>query len=432
MKFSTRQLAEALTRISLGAPVGRYWLGFSGGLDSTVLLHAVWRLQPPQEVAAVHINHRLHSDADKWAAHCRQVCRDWNIRLEVLEVDARARPGESPEAAARQARYAAFQKLLAPGDYLLTAQHRDDQAETLLLQLLRGGGPAGLAAMPPVDRFGAGHLARPLLPFDRQSLQVYAEAEGLEWIEDSSNAVLGFDRNYLRHKVLPLLKPRWPGYTKTLARVARHQAEAAALLAEIADRDFASVRGGQPGTLSASGLREFSGSRRRNIIRHWLRKQALDLPTEAVLNQIMAMLSAASDRSPAVAWKHTEVRRYRDDLFFLRLSLENRIESHAYSWAPDTELAPSELGLTLSRSELEKQGIVLPNIDLQVRFRRGGERITLPGRRHSHSLKKLLQERGVPPWLRERLPLIYAGQRLLAVLGLNPPIIGEGINHSAI
>lgn len=431
MEFSASQLAKALAGISSPGPSARYWIGFSGGLDSTVLLHAMWRLQPRQEIAAVHINHGLHPDAAHWTAHCRQVCRDWHIRLQVVEVNARGQPGESPEAAARQARYAAFRELLEPGDYLLTAQHRDDQAETLLLQLLRGGGPAGLAAMPAIMPFADGHLVRPLLSFDRQALQAYAEAEGLMWIEDGSNASLEFDRNYLRHKVLPVLRPRWPAYPKTLSRVAGHQAEAAALLAEIAEDGFAIATGSYPGTLSVSRLQEISGSRRRNIIRHWLRKQALDLPSEAVLHQIMTMLDAAPDRRPAVVWGHTEVRRYRDDIFFLRFPPEAHDANRAYPWPPDTTLALPELGLVLNRRELEKQGIVLPSAGLEIRFRRGGERIMLAGRRHSHSLKKLLQERGVPPWLRERLPLIYAGERLVAVLGTHPPILaGDDLSYS--
>lgn len=429
MKFSTSQLATALARICRDKPAARYWIGFSGGLDSTVLLHAMWSLRPPQALAAVHINHGLHPDAPQWAAHCRQVCRDRDVRLEVIEVDARAGRGESPEAAARQARYAAFRNLLEPGDYLLTAQHEDDQAETLLLQLLRGGGPAGLAAMPPVTGLAAGWHGRPLLAFSRAALGIYAEAEGLQWIEDGSNTDPGFDRNYLRHHVLPHLRSRWPGHAKTLARAARHQAAAAALLVETAEADFAAVRGDYPGTLSISRLREFSEIRRRNVIRHWLKRQALGLPTEAVLEQIGALLTAAPDRCPEVRWGNTEVRRYRDGLFFLQ-SMDVPDPGREYHWPPGTALSLPELGLTLDRRELESRGVVLPAAALRVRFRRGGERIRLLGRRHSHSLKKLLQECGVPPWLRERLPLVYEGERLVAVLGLQPAIAADGLNRA--
>jgi tRNA(Ile)-lysidine synthase len=433
MKFSTGQLAKALALISRDQPVARYWVGFSGGLDSTVLLHAMQRLHLPQALVAVHVNHGLHPDAARWVAHCRRVCHDWNIRLEVVEVDARAAPGESPEAAARQARYGVFQKLLSPGDCLLTAQHEDDQAETLLLQLLRGGGPAGLAAMPPVAGLAAGRLGRPLLAFGREDLHAYAEAESLRWIEDGSNADPGFDRNYLRHRVLPLLKARWPGYAKTLARAARHQAEAAALLAQTAEADLAAARGDDPGALSVARLRAFSGVRRRNIIRHWLKRQAGILPTEAVLDQIGMILTAAPDRRPEVRWANTEVRRYRDGLFVMP-SVAVSDPGREYHWPPGVALPLPELGITLDRLELESRGIVLPAAALRVRFRRGGERIRLPGRGHSHSLKKLLQERGVPPWLRERLPLVYEGEgegeRLVAVLGLQPPIVADGISRA--
>lgn len=433
MKFSTSQLAKALTRISHDEPAARYWVGFSGGLDSTVLLYAMWRLCLPQPLAAVHVNHGLHQDAAHWTDHCRRVCHDWNIRLEVVEVDARAGAGESPEAAARQARYAAFQEQLMPGDYLLTAQHEDDQAETLLLQLLRGGGPAGLAAMPAVTGLAAGRHGRPLLTFGREALRVYAEAEGLQWIEDGSNTDTGFDRNYLRHRVLTHLKTRWPAYAKTLARAARHQAEAAALLAETAEADLATVRGDYPGTLSVARLLAFSEVRRRNVIRYWLKRQAFVVPSEAVLDQIGAVLTAAPDRSPEVCWANTEIRRHRDGLFALP-SREALDPGREYPWPPDTPLPLPELGMTLDRRELESRGIVLPAVVLRVRFRRGGERIRLPGREHSHSLKKLLQARGVPPWLRGRLPLIYEdrreGERLVAVLGLEPAIVAAGISRA--
>lgn len=303
----------------------------------------------------------------------------------------------------------------------------------MLLQLLRGGGPAGLAAMPAVTGLAAGRHGRPLLAFSREALRVYAEAEDLQWIEDGSNTDTGFDRNYLRHRVLPHLKARWPAYTKTLARAARHQAGAAALLAETAETDLAAVRGASPGTLSAARLLAFSEVRRCNVVRYWLKRQALAVPSEAVLDQIGAVLTAAPDCCPEVRWANTEVRRYRDSLFVLP-SVAALDPGREYHWPPDTALPLPELGVTLDRRELESRDIVLPAAALRVRFRRGGERIRLPGRGHSHSLKKLLQERGVPPWLRERLPLVYEdereGERLVAVLGLEPPIVADGISRA--
>ncbi|MDG4605564.1 MAG: tRNA lysidine(34) synthetase TilS, partial [Candidatus Contendobacter sp.] len=248
----------------------RLIVGYSGGMDSHVLLHllAMQReLWPERTLEAIYVDHGLHPASAVWGGHCARVCRELNVPFRTLRIDARPAPGESPEAAARQARYAALAAALEPDAALLTAHHRDDQAETLLLQLLRGAGPHGLAAMPEAARLGQGRLLRPLLNVDRAALLAYAHTQQLQWIEDASNADTGFDRNYLRHRILPLLRERWPAANRVLARSARLCAETAGWLDAEADADLARVMTARPDALSVPALRELSELRQRNLLR---------------------------------------------------------------------------------------------------------------------------------------------------------------------
>ena len=323
------------------------WVAYSGGVDSHVLLHALTSLRPlpGMEVGAVHVNHGLQADAGHWQAHCREVCRDLDIPFIAQQVDGRAAAGESPEAAARQARYRALREWLPPGHCLLTAQHLDDQAETLLLQLLRGSGVRGLAAMPPLAAFGEGHLLRPLLDYPRASLLAYARQHGLKWIEDPSNTDTGLDRNYLRHHILPVLRERWPAMSETLARSAGHCAEAADLLADLGMQDITILSQDTLETLSVAGLRKLPPARRRNALRHWIVQRGGTAPSAAVLSRVNDdILGSRADAQPCVRFGHHELRRYRDRLYLLPLSpqpptdqvLEWDIGSHTRIFATGT------------------------------------------------------------------------------------------------
>ncbi|HSP01681.1 MAG TPA: tRNA lysidine(34) synthetase TilS, partial [Thioalkalivibrio sp.] len=252
-------------------PASRLVVAFSGGLDSHVLLHALAALcgEGFYELHAIHIHHGLNSQADAWADHCARVCRDLDVGLEVIAVNARAARGESPEAAARAARYQALASCMKEGDGLLTAHHRRDQAETLLLQLLRGAGSAGLAAMPRWQPLGSGWHGRPLLDVSREAIEDYARERDLHWIEDNSNLDARFDRNLLRQQVMPLLRARWQGVDETLARAAAHQAEGLGLLGDLARQDLEQIRGELPGTLSVSELTGLRPARIRNVLRFW-------------------------------------------------------------------------------------------------------------------------------------------------------------------
>ncbi len=405
-----------------------YWVALSGGMDSTVLLHALVQLrrQLPAPLQAVHLDHGLHADSAQWAAHCRGLCRELELPLVERTLQLQPSPGTSIEAEARKARLAAFRAIIAPGDLLLAAQHQDDQAETLLLQLLRGSGLNGLAAMPALAELPPGYLARPLLRFGRRELRGYAERRNLCWVEDPSNAETGFDRNYLRHRVLPLLAERWPAYAKTVSRSARHCAEAQGLIDHLAERDFTRVRGSRPATLSVSALVALDAPLCRALLRRWIRERGFSAANSRRLDRIIhEVLSAAPDRSPVVEWPGAEVRRYRDDLFLLT-PLPEPPGSGSIDWSigPEFDL-PAGLGvlrITRPTPDDARPPASLP----QVRFGVTGARCGMFGRGGHKSLKKVFQEHGVPDWVRPYVPLLYLNAELAAVGGFCRCAVGEG------
>ncbi len=407
-------------------------VALSGGMDSSVLLHATNRLKeqlPKLNVSAVHIHHGISDNADAWDAHCETLCSRLAVPYRCLTVDARATAGESPEEKARDCRYQALARVLGKGECLLSAHHQDDQAETLLLQLLRGAGPRGLAAMPEVSILGEGRLVRPLLGFTRQQLHDYARGHGIAWVEDDSNADTRLDRNFLRHQVVPSLKQRWPAMAATLSRAAGHIAGSAALLDELAALDLAQCQGsGVAGTdgsggsaltgLDITALGHLHSDRQRNLLRYWLRQLSLPVPQSQQMQHILTdVLHAGPDRVPCVQWAGVEVRRYRKRLFAMA-PLAPHDSCARYGWNLTDPLAlpvgclrsvpASGKGL---RANLGATGVT-------VAFRQGGEVCQPAGRQHRHELKKLFQEAGVPPWQRDRIPLLYVEDDLAAVAGL--------------
>lgn len=422
---------------------GRCLVAYSGGIDSHVLLHAMGQLRaqlPGVEVRAVHVDHGLHPQSASWALHCMQVCSQLDVPCDVLAVNARASSGTSPEAAARAARYAAFRGIVRSGDLLLTAHHQDDQAETLLLQLLRGAGPRGLAGMAKISRFGTAWLGRPLLEFSRAALSEYAAAQRLDWIVDPSNADIRFDRNYLRHEILPALQRRWPAASATLARSAQHCAEAAGLLQALAQNDLQATRippsdapaeGKAAGRkkefqpameresgLSVSRLLALSPVRQRNVLRFWIEQAGLPLPQQRHLERLQNdVLRAAADAEPCMYWPGAEVRRYRDALYAMP-PLAPFDELQQWKWNFDAPLRIAGAGL-VTASPNQGTGLRAEACasDVRIAFRGGGERIRPAGRAHHVTLKNLFQEAGVPPWRRNRVPLLYIGDRLAAVAG---------------
>jgi tRNA(Ile)-lysidine synthase len=434
MRLVERLHPDLLAAALADSAGGRLWIAYSGGLDSHVLLHAAAGLREGLrlDLRAVHIHHGLQPDADAWAAHCAAVCSALDVPLEVCRVAARPAAGESPEAAARAARYAAFRAMLQPGEVLATAQHRDDQAETLLLALLRGAGVHGLAAMPAAAPLGAGRLLRPLLDLPRAALLDYARTRGLHWIEDPSNADTTFDRNRLRHRVIPSLRERWPALDRTLSRSTAHCAEAAGLMDELADELLAGlgiaaeVGKSLPRVLSVAGLRRLSPPRQRLVLRRWLLRRGFPPPDADRVRRITTeVLEAGGDRQPLVAWPGCEVRRHRDALHALPPLPEPP--------APGTCLLPapkvSSLSLPPPLGTLSwvLDGAVM-TAQVSVCFGVGSLRCTRPGRPAADP-KTLFQEAGVPAWLRPQVPLLCLDGALAGVGGVR--LCGSGLKQLA-
>jgi tRNA(Ile)-lysidine synthase len=377
-------------------------VGFSGGLDSTVLLHALSRSDEARArgLRALHVHHGLHPDADAWIAHCERVCAALDVPLVVRRVQVRP-TGHGPEATARAARMAAFAEVLRDGEALALGHHQDDQAETFLLRALRGSGVDGLRAMRRWRRFGHGWLWRPLLDVPRGVLAEYARRHDLAWIDDPSNADTTLDRNFLRHRVLPLLRERWPRADAALALSAALQGETQALLRAEDARLLEAAQAGRRDTLALQLLRTWPAARRARVLRRWMDALGLPpLPRHGIACIETEVLTAPHDAHARFAWSGAVVRRWGDVL-------------HA-DW--ERPALPPDWG-----TRWDGRGSVsLPDGDrlwlegapggfeppLRVAARHGGERIRLPGRTHSHALKHVLQDHAVPPWVRERLPLL--------------------------
>ena len=416
-------LTDTLQAFLTAYPATAYVIAYSGGLDSHVLLHACAKLsqqQPQWQFRAVHIDHGLQADSLAWAQHCQCVCAQLAVPLTVRALHLQIPQGASLEAVARNARYAVFAEYLQAGEILLTAHHQDDQAETLLLHLLRGSGMDGLAAMPVIRSFAQGHLGRPWLACSRKQLQQYALQHQLVYIQDPSNADCRFDRNFLRQQVMPLLQQRWPAVSKTLARAARLQGENRTLLAEMVAKKYLQIVGNQPSTLSVQKLTQYDQFMQKALLRHWLSTQGLQRPEDKQLQQILQLLKARPDASPCVSWAGCEVRRYQDNLYVmppLRAHDPTQYlkwqDIHQPLWIESLQqyLQPDLLAAWQAYLQQHPQPVT-------VRFRQGGETLWIPYRRGHHSVKHLLQEAGIPPWQRQRLPLLYIGERLIGIIGV--------------
>jgi tRNA(Ile)-lysidine synthase len=404
---------------------GPILVGLSGGLDSSVLLH--WLAEQPtirtQGLRALHVHHGLHPDADQWGEHCRNLCQQLGLGFEIARVDVRHTLGLGPEAAAREARHAAFAEHLQTGETLALAHHRDDQAETVLLRLLRGSGSEGLAAMRDTRPFAAGRIWRPLLGTPRADLLAYAGAHSLAWIEDPSNQDTRLDRNFLRHRVLPVLAERWPHATAALAQSARWLEEDATLLEGEALYRLREVVGSAPNTLSVPALLALDPAWRSRVLRYW--RRSLDFspwPESAHLVIESQLLVTRPDALPEYRWPGGVLRRWRD-----RLYLDHPRPSLPEEWCCDWDgRATLELPTGDSLALLPGKGVrvkfheaksTLTPFPVLVRARHGGERIQLPGRDHSHSLKHVLQAQGIPPWERARMPLLFAADGELLAAG---------------
>jgi tRNA(Ile)-lysidine synthase len=396
----------------------QFLIAYSGGLDSEVLLALFAQLQQQMGVAvrAIHINHQLSPHASTWAEHCRNSCAHYGLGFQTCTVDLMLKAGDSLEQEARRARYRVFAEELLPDEYLVTAHHQDDQAETLLLQLLRGSGLKGLSAMPKVKVFGRGFHLRPLLDVGREQIANYAADHHLHWVEDESNADSTLMRNFIRHQWLAPFKQHFPNVAVNLARAAKHCAQAQQLLEEFAHQLLPELAGSKPQTLSVNKLLTLELEKRHLVIRTWLSQLSLPMPNQKKLNEISnSLLLASVDKNPQVEWQGVSIRRYRDDLYALmQRTFKNPLPS--YVWDLTQNLYIPEVGI-LRALPVTGHGISKSKLkQVRVKFQQTGAQICLPKRGHRR-LKNLFQEWGVPPWQRSQIPLLYAGDKLVAVMG---------------
>ena len=395
------------------------WLAYSGGVDSHVLLHLLAKSDQIETIHAIHIDHGLQQDSAKWTQHCQETALALNCQFHSVQVEVKDIATLGMEAAARTARYQAFKDTLATDDVFLTAQHQQDQAETLLLQLLRGAGPKGLSAMATRSHQADLEIIRPLLAISKQAILTYAEQHQLKWIDDPSNSDTQWNRNYIRHTLWPDLIKRWPSAAKTISRSAEHCAEADELMTDLAQQDCLNLSiDCASNTLNITDLLTLSTARQRNLLKHYLEKSARPSPSTAILHCIIDELCLAQqDAQPVVTWADIEVRRYQNILYFMTaLTPHDNSQVIAFNDLNNIELMANK---TLQWQQTSGQGIseAMIKSGLTLRFRQGGETVKLQGQEHHKTLKHLFQQWQIPPWQRDHIPLIYKDNQLISVMG---------------
>lgn len=431
-------LTRALEALRAASPFPSLAVAYSGGLDSAALLHAAagWCTRNGIELYAFHVHHGLSANADMWLAHCGTRATMLGARFEARRVTVAA-AGSGTEASARKARYAALGEMCRAYEVplLLTAHHLDDQAETVLLQLLRGSGPAGLSGMEMSNRAESllgddvTVIARPLLDVTRADLQAYVSEHDIEYIDDESNQDTRFARNALRHQVMPALEQAFPGYQQRFARAAAHAQSAQRLLREMGEQDLASCLVGD--AIDCAKLRALSADRAANMLRHWFHQRGLAMPSTAWLAEMLEQaVEARYETQMLVTHPECHIRRHRDRLFITPRLAPLAAEREAgddyippgqpFRWDGETSLAFPAYGGHL-RIEMAEEGIDpawLREQQLEISFRRGGERVKPAHNRPSRALKYHYQELDIPAWERSRLPIVHAGIHVLFAAGI--------------
>lgn len=397
----------------------RIWVAFSGGVDSHVLLHLLASAEATdfQSIHAIHINHGLQSQSQQWTQHCAAVASELGVDFISVDVKVDNISRLGMEAAARDARYKALEQSLTVNDVLLLAQHQDDQAETLLLQLLRGAGPKGLSSMGAEFKLGEVQALRPLLTESQADILSYATQHKLKWVEDPSNEDTQWSRNYLRHTLWPVLSERWPNAAKTLSRSAEHCAEASSLLDELAERDLQELAADSSAkSLPIDQLLSLSSARRNNLLRFFINLNQFLAPSTVNLQRIVDEVCLAKlDSVPVVSWTGVEVRRYQNQLYVMPPLVEHNCEQVIIiSGFNNIDLGN---GTILEWQPSVGRGIKASLIEggLLLRYRQGGERIKPQGSEYHRTVKHLFQDWAIPPWQRSRIPLIFHNDELLAI-----------------
>ncbi len=422
------QLTVCLTNISHASHI---YIAYSGGIDSHVLLH-LCASQPElnPKITAVYVHHGLQPKAESWALHCQQEAEKLAVAFQLLRVNAHPKNGQSPEEAARDARYHALESLLGDGEVLLVAQHQEDQLETVLLQLFRGAGVQGLAAMPASTAFGKGQMLRPFLRVSKQAIQDYAQSHHLNWVDDPTNKCDDFDRNFLRNQILPLVKTRWPAVAKTVSRSASHCANAQQLLTELAEDLLTPVLNCTDNTLAISKLAKLASNKQQLVIRQWFKQQNLQMPSTQFIEAIFkTVINTKSSSNPQLKKAGFVIRRYQDKLYCNKDQPEFKsLKSLDWPQSENKIVLPDHSILQRHSATSGIPASLWQTAKVTIRFREGGEKISLEGRKGQHSLKNLFQEAAIPPWERDLMPLLYFDEVLVAVadLWLNSQIQKSG------
>jgi len=391
-------------------------VGYSGGLDSTLLLKFLSQVVDPARLCAVHINHGLSPHANRWQEMAAQFCAQIGVDLHIEKVQIEPK-GKGWEAEARDQRLAVFERLMNPGGLLFLGHHADDQAETVLYRLLRGSGPRGLSAMSACRPLGSGQLIRPLLGWKKAQLATCGQQLNLHWVEDESNADNRFDRNFLRNRVIPQIAERWPDFQQSLQTSAQLCSESEQLAEALAVEDMAGLdlrpeRAGH--SIAANKFAALPAIRQRNLLRHWPHFNGLPMPGGKIIDEVLtSVLRAGEDREPQVIWQSLRWSKFRDRLYLLNAqNLQFDRQLLVWDLKQSLRLADSSL---LSAVETTSAGLRADIGAVEIRYRQGGERCKPSGRSRSNTLKKLLQEHGLEPWWRDRVPLLYIGDDLVAV-----------------
>ncbi len=412
---------QVIDKILLNPSIGNIWIAFSGGLDSTALLHMLAENSEKligKKITAVHIDHGLQKVSSEWAKFCGELVRSYGINYKLVTLNLEKTPGESIELSARNARYSAFEQLLNKStDTMLFAHHADDQVETFLQQAMRGAGVQGLSGIPESRKLGKGRLLRPLLDISRKQLEVYAKQQHLKWIEDPTNQQSDYDRNLLRNEIIPLLEKRWPGAKKALLRSASHCKEASEQIDAFACAELQRICTGN--LIDVAELKQLDFIKQKNILRLWIRNNSIVLPnTDRFESGIESLLNAKADKNPILDWDFGIIRRYQGMLYIDKIKENDKLFKEK-DWDLNTPVALNKRFTLVSTSGagvgISKQCI--DRNDISIRYRQGGERCRPFGRNGSHELKKIFQEYQIPPWIRRSIPIVYIGGEIACVVG---------------
>lgn len=419
--------SDSLVDTSLRAFLSTYdaaptvWVALSGGLDSSVMLHALCHAKwvVPQKIKVIYIDHGLHAESVKWQQQCQQQCQQWGLALYIERIESAPTPGESVEAWARSQRYQLFSQHLAQDDILLMAHHADDQIETLLLNILRGAGPRGLSGIPVMRSLGQGKIIRPLLTCPREAIRQYAQTHHLTWVEDPSNADIRFDRNFLRHEIVPLLKKRWPQLTKNAQQTTQHCKVEHRIVSQWTQQRLAQMTL-QRDRLNIRLLQIYETDEQALIIRAWLMALQQQPPGRQWLTQLYdTVIGARADAAPVLKYGSGEMRRFRHHLYWLAKPMQP-IALYHIKWDGKVPLYVPGWPQALTHDYLQRQGLdvsCIPWQHVSVRSRTGGEKCRPQGWHHLKALKICFQYFNIPPWQRDVMPLLYVEDQLIMVIG---------------